>query len=108
MKLDKPLVFMCLSPLGNLYTGRQEVGGGRKQLGRQKGCRLLYYLKKRTDELDSHRGSFISSQANIAGSSEYLTPLYEFFLVMIACMHRAEKQNRLTVPKKLLFRSSYL
>ena len=45
------------------------------------------------EELDTHRGSFISSQANIAGSSAYLTPLKEFFPDKIACkMHKTNTQ----------------
>lgn len=42
------------------------------------------------DELEAHRGSFISSQANIADSSEYLTPVREFFLVKTDCNNQNE------------------
>lgn len=59
----------------------------------------LFTSRAGADELDSHRGSFISSQANIAGSSEYLTPLKEFFLVTIAW-------NKYK-PKKLIHQETY-
>lgn len=35
----------------------------------------------------------MSSHANMAGSSEYLTPLIEFFLVTIACHVQRGKKN---------------